>query len=35
MTQKLLHFLMMGPVPPVMTKVSGKHLSEAVGFCLV
>lgn len=24
MTHKLLHFLMMGPVPPTMTKVPGK-----------
>lgn len=26
---------MMGPVPPMMTKVSGKWLFEAVGFCSV
>lgn len=31
----LLHFLRMGPVPPMMTKVPGKWLFEAVGFCSV
>lgn len=35
MSQKWPHVLMMVPVPPMLTKVSGKCLFEAAGFCPV